>query len=128
MADVYGPPAQVSSTNTAGGYAIRRTVPDELIRHDISDEELDMLCNGGADRAYNAMWAFFGMAGGAASGALGSLAKFLAAQAMSLGELLALIMFCIGVSLGIALAIVCWGRGDSSQKIRRQIRSRSQVA
>jgi len=127
MTEVFGPPTQVSPTTTAAGYAIRRTVPDELVRHDISDEELDMLCNGGADRAYNAMWAFFGIAGGAISGALGAISRFLAKQPLALGELTALILLCVGLCLGTTLAIVCWGRGGSSKKIRIQIRSRSQA-
>jgi hypothetical protein len=58
-------------------YVIACTVPDQIDRHDISDEELTMLVDPRRDRLSDQKWGYFGVCGGAAIPALTALFNYL---------------------------------------------------
>ena len=55
-------PERPEKSATAGGIPVTTTRPDQILRHDISDEELDVLTS---SKSNEAMWTFIGIAGGA---------------------------------------------------------------
>lgn len=57
-------------------YNIARTLPDELLRHDISDEELDMLCGSRTGGIREGMWAAIGTTAGAIPTGLSALVNY----------------------------------------------------
>jgi hypothetical protein len=62
-----------SASGAGSGYAVRTTLPDELLRHDISDEELDQLGDTQRGFFHEAMWSCIAGAVGASWGAIDAL-------------------------------------------------------
>lgn len=52
----------ISTAPIGTGFTISTTVPDELLRHDISDEELDLLCETRRDNIWEGLWIATGLA------------------------------------------------------------------
>jgi hypothetical protein len=65
------PPKKTESGGAPGSYTITTTLPDNELRHNISDQELDMLYKGQSDPPFNVMLA----AGGVAAGAFPQLVR-----------------------------------------------------
>lgn len=55
---------------------VTTTLPDEILRHSISDEELDMICDNDSDKAFNLMLTMVGGALATAASAISSLLRF----------------------------------------------------
>lgn len=61
------------ATGTSSNIVVRTSVPDSLLRHDISDEHLGMLQNAQSDLAFNLFLTALGTAIGSATSALRDL-------------------------------------------------------
>lgn len=57
-------PAALPEFSSDGPYKFVRTAPDVLLRHDISDEELSMLCSDNRPLVQDIMWVAVGTFGG----------------------------------------------------------------
>jgi len=119
-------------TSGEGGtpYNIERTAPDRLLRHDISDEDLDMFMSARRDGLFELMCVFFGVALGDAIAALESVeASYLNAQPIPLSGLgLAKILICaVPLCLAIALWAVSARRAGTTQSLVTKIRQRTAV-
>jgi hypothetical protein len=115
------------STDPPGpGLTIRTTAPDELLRHDISDEELDMLCEARKDNLTEGLWAAIGACLGGLPSAIPALVNYrTATQPMSLADLLQIVIFCIAGALAFVLWRICRARGKRATALQTDIRNRT---
>lgn len=126
MSDVVGRDVTiVSEAPSALGYTITRTKPAQLLRHDISDEELDMLCEGRKDRVWEGMWAAVGVALGSIPSSVAALGKYQTSSKIGAVELTTLIICCIAIVLAAVLLAVGGFRGRGSGSLKQQIRERT---
>ena len=125
MSDAVG--ADVVITRSSETYAIVRTLPDQLLRHDISDEELAMLCERKADREWEGMWALGGIALGSLPSALAAVSEYLANPERSLGllDLFQVVLVVTSGAVALTLFIIAHRRGKDAGDLRRQIRERT---
>lgn len=107
------------------GYKITRTKPDQLIRHDISDEELDMLCEGRKDHVWEGMWTALGVALGTIPTSLANFGKYQATGKIGSVDLATLIICCVAIVLTAVLLAVGGFRGRGSGALKQQIRERT---
>lgn len=127
-------PPPRSETGASGGaqddsaYLVFDTsLPDQLKRHDISDEELDMLAQWRPDKSWEILLAAFGVFLGSATPAIASFVRayvYTPAQPLSLEGLIHVVFF---VGSLIAMAI-CWHstrrRKDAVEEKVGEIRTR----
>ena len=50
----------IENSSAGNGFVVATTKPDRLLRHDISDEELEVLCEMSSSHLIEAMWAALG--------------------------------------------------------------------
>jgi hypothetical protein len=108
--------------------SIEYTRPDRLLRHDISDEELEMLSGARRDGMSEALWAMIGAAIASLPSAGEAIYKaYLAPQAMPLTEvhLLEIVVFVGAVAAAVSIAIFSSKRGQTSTGLVETIRARS---
>ena len=109
-------------------FPIRTTMPAELLRHDISDEELDMLDASKRDTLREAAWGFFGLGGGFVFSAARNIhATYISDKPVPLTgvDLIEVIACFASVAIGITLAIICWRRGGVGGSLAARIRART---
>ena len=120
-------PPQVFS-DPEGRYRITRSQPDEIVRHDISDEELTQLADLKGDYLWEAMWTALGLAAGFAPTAIAAISNAYFAEdptPISGGELAQVVLcFCALVAFAIVGLIMTGKRGDA-RKLVRTIRDRT---
>jgi hypothetical protein len=109
------------------GYVVMRTSPDKLLRHDISDEELDMLCQSRRENLDGGMWAALGTVAGSLPGAVSGIINYFIAK-LSLAELIQLILCSIGIALAITFYCLATGRGKLGHNLKELIRKRTAKA
>lgn len=125
MTNQYVMGGEVSIDTSTSGYSIKRTMPDELIRHDISDEELDMLCDGRKDSAWEAMWVALGLSCGALPGSISAVMFYLDKQEITAVNLVTLLICVAAIVLSLALFLICQGRSGISRSLKARIRGRT---
>ena len=119
--------ARPPSKNYEGQYKISTTKPDNLRRHDISDEELEMLSGESRDGLSEAFWAFVGVVLGALPSACQAFYRAFWAVPripLSITHLVEIIEVC-GAIIGIV--IVRWvsrGRSSRIKQLVQTIRAR----
>ncbi|WP_312145253.1 hypothetical protein [Brevundimonas sp.] len=109
----------------SSGYDIERTGPRKIVRHDISDEELDQLCDGAASTLSTWLGVAAGGFFGSFPNAISALSSFSGNTALSLSELSSLMICGVAASLWLALGLVSGSRTSKSRKLRLAIRGRS---
>ena len=105
--------------------------PDEIVRHEISDEELQMLSDLRRDWTMEALWGFLGAAIGAAKGAFSALFAAYGeaiAKPMPSGDLFEVILFFVCVSLAGILLLVSQSRGSRAGDLVKTIRDRKKTS
>jgi hypothetical protein len=120
-------PVGVAETQSSN-YAITRTMPDELLRHDISDEELEMLKNSRHDQLRAFAWAMIALAAGAAPAALNALFASYAPDAtrtMSLLDQVQVTLMAVGSALGAGAHLLCNTRSKDAEDLAEKIRKRT---
>ncbi len=113
--------------DTKPGYNISLSQPDEIVRHDISDEELQMLSDLKRDWTMEAFWGFLGGAIGVAKGAYSALLTAYGGDTknpMPSGDLFEVILFFVCFSLGVLLFIVTISRSSGAVNLVANIRDR----
>jgi hypothetical protein len=112
--------------SNAPGIAIRTTQPQSILRHNISDEQLDALVNANRDGLADWMWGFAGIAVGLFPASLESvIAAYSSSQptplsVTNLGEIVAC---AVCLSLAVIIRLISGSRKNRSEEIARQIRS-----
>jgi hypothetical protein len=106
------------------------TIPNSVLRHNISDEELEMLSSSHTSGIENFMWAMVGASFGAVSAAFRNVynAFFVDQPApLSGGQLFEIILFIIPLFMAFGAAYVCHGRANGKNKLLIDIRSRQKM-
>lgn len=123
--------AQAGSPSSHPTYVLSTTHPEALGRHDISDEELEMVTQSPPDRLWEAMFTSAGVALGSSvpaitavwSAYLRGLFGF-AAKPLSAEDALQVVLF----AAAVAVTVVCWhatkGRQSAVDKLKDDIRAR----
>lgn len=124
--------AAVSSAGGSGGslFPIRTTLPPEVLRHDISDEQLETLRRGHSmsQGLSEGMWAFVGGVIGAAPGAVTALYRAYVADApVPLGgeNLAQVVVFVVSVAVSATIFIIQKRAIDPIETLVSDIRSRT---
>jgi len=125
---------QQGGRSAVGGGApaqIKTTRPDAIKRHDISDEELEMLANDSPGRLSNAFWTFCGGAIAAAGPCFEALhgAYFASPVAPLSGvDLSQVVTFMVSAAVAVALGLVERERSKRASSLVQKIRRRKQHA
>ena len=115
----------ISTAPVAEGFAIATTAPDELLRHNISDEELDMLCESRSDGATEGCWVALGALAASAPAALPAMLNYHTSQSpMGLADFLQIIIFWIALVVLAVLFFLGRSRGKSAKTLKAEIRNR----
>lgn len=106
---------------------ILTTAPEHILRHNISNEELDMLTAARTDMSREIMLVAIGAAIGALPAAATGVSAYISAEipTLPLAELIQLIVCVSGISLFVAMAVVRKDRVTSAKDLRNQIRERT---
>ena len=118
MADPSAAPSAISSGRPTAPYNISRTTPDELLRHDISDEELNVLGDMRRDYLWEGMWVALGITVGVAPACLEALIESYGGEntvALPPTDLAQIIIF-FGAFL--VFGIICWVMKSKSKVAR----------
>lgn len=133
MADTEAPKTASFDIGEAGQAAGERlsiftTQPARILRHNISDEELDMLCEGRRDFVLEFLWIAIGTFVGSSPTALSALVDYFSetsTQQIPLDELAQIVLFFVGLVSTITLGIVSFNRGRRAKSLQAQIRDRT---
>lgn len=106
---------------------ISTTMPDELLRHDISDEELDVLCDPSRDELWELKWAAFGAFLATVPSAVEGLYRYSSSanKEMSVLTLIQLAITLVALAIWLVLRFVVPQRTAKSIDKRDQIRART---
>ena len=110
----------------AGKIAIRTTSPAEVLRHNISDEELDMLAGTKRENLDPFMWAMFSLATGALPAVIVAVYKAYwssDATPLALVDLFQIVMVVAGLSMGLVALFVKQRRSVVANELVTKIRS-----
>jgi hypothetical protein len=108
-------------------YTIACTMPDQLLRHNISDEELDMLCEGRRDNVWEGMWVAIGLLVGSLPSAANALWKYdPKSPTLALVDLIQIVIFFISLVMAGVLCSIVVRRGRAVTKKEAEIRARTQ--
>lgn len=125
------PPASGASISSAqqGSYQIVRTGPDEILRHDIGDDELTRLGEGQGGHLGDAFWAFLGAALGGATGGLGGLFRYLdnPTEPISSADLFQIVFLFVMAALAAGAGLALKMQGNPTKSLKEQIRARSKT-
>jgi hypothetical protein len=102
--------------------------PKFILRHSISDEELEMLCEGRKDFALEILWTGLGILGGSLPAAVATIYRYFNAPAeyiFAIEDFLQVILFVIGLSIAVVAAIISFNRNKRSKSLEQAIRERS---
>lgn len=104
---------------------VETSFPDTIVRHNISDEELDVLTS---SQSNEAMWAFVGITTGALIPAVNTVYKaFYASPPVPITGigLLQIGLFVLGASVAVALKISNWKKVEPATRKAQEIRDRT---
>lgn len=119
--------------------AILTSRPDHIRRHDISDEELDMLCESRSDHVWEILLLALGGGISTTPVAIGTMFRYFRAAfaesdalqntaripPITFTDVVQLILFWACVSVAVSLGIVNWARRKRSTDLRDVIRARN---
>jgi hypothetical protein len=106
------------------------TQPDEILRHSISDEELDMLCDSRSDLVLEILLVAVGAVLGTAAAALPAMLFYFTATPENpyepeLSDFIQILIFWAGLALVLAVKAIYKRRSTKSVSLRDQIRNRT---
>jgi hypothetical protein len=118
--------SQASGAATSSGYTVTVTKPDELKRHEISDEELTVLISDGRSFRRDVFWAGLGAFIGAFAPALSAL-RALSSQDRLFGwwELGEVLVCFGGLVVVVILIIIGWRTPSPAETLTSEIRERA---
>jgi len=101
-------------------------MPDQVLRHDISDEELTMLVDPRRDPLSEQKWGFIGLFGGSLLPAVAALINFFVRnQEVSILDLVAIVCFFVGGALAIYIHSMNKRLAIKPTDLAEKIRARS---
>jgi len=123
---------KIGSTPTPSNIPHKTTKPESIQRHDISDEELDMLSETRREWLIEAIWGMVGIAFGSVIPAGQSFyASFLAVAdlrvALNFTGLIQLMMLSGSILLAAGFGIIAYRRGKTQDDLVTKIRNRKSV-
>lgn len=116
------------SAEPALGLRIATTMPDELLRHNISDEELQALVDMRRDYLWEGMWVALGIALASSPTAITFLVNYFSNDnliAISPSDLFHVIVLFVSSAIFGVLCYVTRGKSKSAQELARKIRERT---
>lgn len=119
------------STNNGGiPPRIVTTQPDQILRHSISDEELDMLCDSRTDMVLELLLISVGAIIGTLPAAVPAMASYFLATPdsspnLDLTDFIQIILFCSGLLVAICIGIIFNKKSNRSVSLRDQIGNRT---
>ena len=120
--------APAISAPAAPPYTITTTRPDELLRHDISDEELGILFDMKRDHIWKGMWVALGLGVGAAPAAFAAIRSSFWTQPpaeFTAADLIQVILCVVGLAVGGVLSFVMRNKGRDARDLGTAIRERT---
>ena len=113
-----------------GSPPIFTTQPERILRHSISDEELDMLCDSRTDLVLEILLISVGAALGTLPAAIPAMGSYFSATpdspaVIGLTDFIQILIFSVGVALTVAVGIIFKKKSKRSVSLRDQIRSRT---
>lgn len=106
-------------------YPIRITKPSEILRHDISDEELNLLASTKRDSFSEAFWAMVGAAVVALPPAIKAIVNYAHGASVDGVGILEIAIFLVTVSIGGTIWVVGASRSKTASNLVAEIRARS---
>ena len=116
MAEAEGPQKSLSASFVeSAGFKITTTMPDEIPRHNISDEQLAMLIDMRRDYLWEGMWGALGVSLASAVAAIASIiGHFSKSEPMSVAGLFYIVVFFVSTAIFGVLCYVTWGKSRSA--------------
>lgn len=118
------------STNKASSqvrhtYETKTTMPDIVLRHDISDDELDKLDGSQISNFNQSKWAGIGLIVGTLSSVVCAFVEFFQKnQNFRLNDVLQVAIFSIGASMAIICGLISSKKGNEVSRLKKEIRNR----
>ena len=114
------------ATDSTNAVPVVTSRPNHILRHDISDEELEMLCESKSDFATEFIWVGLGGMFGSLPTTFVSLKGYSASTlALPASDLIQILIFFLSLGIVIVAAVVSINRGRRSTDLRTAIRDRS---
>lgn len=111
------------------GSLIRTSYPDEIPRHNISDEELGMLYEPRRKSLTEAKWACVGVAGGAFVSAVAAIVRFASEQSVTgvalFVDLLQIVVLFVAAAVAVAVWVIDRRLAHDPTNLAEKIRARS---
>ena len=110
--------APAISAAAAPPYSITRTRPDELRRHDISDEELGILYETRRDYLWEGMWVAAGVALGAAPTCATALISVIlkdTEKTFPIGDVVQVVIFFVAIAV---FGVLCYSMRNKTRNVR----------
>ena len=110
-----------------GTLPVQTSQPDFIQRHNISDDELEMLCEGRKDLVLEILWIAIGVMIGSFSSACVAMAEYrnsAATEKMPLDDLIQIVLFWVALVATVILTIVSTKRHKRVKGLQEQIRER----
>ena len=107
-------------------YNISRTTPNVLLRHDISDEELQVLVDMKRDYIWELKWVVVGIALGSAPSSLDHYQNFWTDRApLSGGGLFSIVVTMVSLAIFVLLLFVMRSKSRTAEELAGDIRART---
>lgn len=114
------------ATDLTNAVPVVTSRPNHILRHDISDEELEMLCESKSDFVTEFIWVGLGGMLGSVPTTFVSLMGYSASTtALPATDLIQILIFFLSLGIVIVAAVVAINRGRRSKDLRTAIRDRS---
>lgn len=114
------------ATDLTNAVPVVTSRPNHILRHDISDEELEMLCESKSDFVTEFIWVGLGGMLGSLPTTFVSLMGYSASTtALPATDLIQILIFFLSLGIVIVAAVVAINRGRRSKDLRTAIRDRS---
>ncbi len=105
------------------------TQPDRILRHSISDEELDMLCEARSDLVLEILLIAIGAAIGALPQAISAMYRYAkpaeSATALTFVDFVSVLVFWACIAVAVGVGIVFYRRTNHAESLRNKIRERT---
>ena len=121
-------PVRTIRSESGTAYKISRTLPDEIVRHDISDEELTLLADARIDYQWEGMWVALGISLGAAPTAVPAILRASDSNGgltVSGGDLVQIVIFSCAIVATVILWWIMKGKRKNVRDLVNSIRKRT---
>jgi hypothetical protein len=120
-------PIEEATRASQTDYTIACTMPEQLLRHNISDEELSMLCEGRRDNVWEGMWVAVGLFVGCGPSAVSAMVDYAqSTEPLPLIGLIQIVLLFVSFVLAVVLCSIVVRRGSRVSRLEAEIRARTQ--